>query len=617
MDSCVTLLGSRRLAGPASRASPREVSSGACSRSIASSARVISWCPAATITRQPRVSSAGPSWRPSTGSPTTSTSSPPATRARRSSSSTTPAPWRRPCRSPSSPSGRAGSPASSPGSACERGDRVLVMLPNVAPLWETMLGATRLGAVVIPATTQLTSADVDDRLERGAVRCAVVESAVTDRFGGERPGARARRRRRPTSPAWTGFDDAYGHDGCRRGSPRGAHARPTIRCCSTSRRARRRSPSSCSTPTRAIRSATCRRCTGSASARATCTRTSARRAGPSTPGRACSRRGTPARRWSCTTTRASRPQAHARAAGARARVDHAVRAADGVAHARAREPRRAAASAARARQRRRAAQPRGHRGGPRGVEAHGPRRLRSDRDDGADRQLARADASAGLDGPAAARLRRRAARCGAAPSATRARSRSRSRRGRPASWRLPRRSRQRTAAATAGGYYRTGDEACRDADGYIHFVGRGDDVFKSSDYRISPFELESVLVEHPAVAEAAVVPSPDPLRLAVPKAFVALAPGHEPHARSPATIFEFVRAPPGAVQAHPAARVRGAAQDDLGQDPARRAAPARGRSSGRGASAASTSWRGTTSAKHVRVDRWPSSPVRATRRAVG
>ena len=60
---------------------------------------------------------------------------------------------------------------------------------------------------------------------------------------------------------------------------------------------------------------------------------------------------------------------------------------------------------------------------------------------------------------------------------------------------------------------------CVDDDGYLTYVGRADDVFKSSDYRISPFELESVLIEHPAVAEAAVVPSPDPMRLAVPKAF--------------------------------------------------------------------------------------------------
>jgi acetyl-CoA synthetase len=84
---------------------------------------------------------------------------------------------------------------------------------------------------------------------------------------------------------------------------------------------------------------------------------------------------------------------------------------------------------------------------------------------------------------------------------------------------------ERTSEAMRGGYYHTGDVASRDADGYITYVGRTDDVFKASDYRISPFELESVLIEHPAVAEAAVVPSPDPLRLAVPKAYVVLAAG--------------------------------------------------------------------------------------------
>ena len=70
--------------------------------------------------------------------------------------------------------------------------------------------------------------------------------------------------------------------------------------------------------------------------------------------------------------------------------------------------------------------------------------------------------------------------------------------------------------------------ARRDAEGYITCVGRKDDVFKASDYRLSPFELESALIEHPAVAEAAVVPSPDPLRLAVPKAFLVLRTGYEP-----------------------------------------------------------------------------------------
>jgi len=89
--------------------------------------------------------------------------------------------------------------------------------------------------------------------------------------------------------------------------------------------------------------------------------------------------------------------------------------------------------------------------------------------------------------------------------------------------------------------YRTGDVATIDDDGYLTYVGRADDVFKSSDYRISPFELESVLIEHPAVAEAAVVPSPDPMRLAVPKAFLALAPGHAADRATALSIFRHCR----------------------------------------------------------------------------
>jgi acetyl-CoA synthetase len=97
------------------------------------------------------------------------------------------------------------------------------------------------------------------------------------------------------------------------------------------------------------------------------------------------------------------------------------------------------------------------------------------------------------------------------------------------------------AEAMLGGYYHTGDVASRDADGYITYVGRTDDVFKASDYRISPFELESVLIEHEAVAEAAVVPSPDPLRLAVPKAYVLLAAGHEPSGDTAMAILAYAR----------------------------------------------------------------------------
>jgi acetyl-CoA synthetase len=91
------------------------------------------------------------------------------------------------------------------------------------------------------------------------------------------------------------------------------------------------------------------------------------------------------------------------------------------------------------------------------------------------------------------------------------------------------------------GEYRTGDVAVVDDDGYLTYVGRADDVFKSSDYRISPFELESALIEHPAVAEAAVVPSPDPIRLAVPKAFLVLAAGHAADRDTALSIFRHCR----------------------------------------------------------------------------
>ncbi|MGI8717073.1 MAG: AMP-binding protein [Lapillicoccus sp.] len=101
---------------------------------------------------------------------------------------------------------------------------------------------------------------------------------------------------------------------------------------------------------------------------------------------------------------------------------------------------------------------------------------------------------------------------------------------------------QRNEEAMSGGFYHTGDVASLDAEGYITYIGRTDDVFKASDYKISPFELESVLIEHPAVAEAAVVPAPDPVRLAVPKAYIVLAPGHEPSRETALAILSHARA---------------------------------------------------------------------------
>jgi acetyl-CoA synthetase len=95
-----------------------------------------------------------------------------------------------------------------------------------------------------------------------------------------------------------------------------------------------------------------------------------------------------------------------------------------------------------------------------------------------------------------------------------------------------------TLSGADGNLYRSGDVVFSDDEGYLTFVGRSDDVFKSSDYRISPFELESILLEHESVAEAAVVPSPDPIRLAVPKAYVLLVAGQQ---RSPDTALSIFR----------------------------------------------------------------------------
>jgi acetyl-CoA synthetase len=91
------------------------------------------------------------------------------------------------------------------------------------------------------------------------------------------------------------------------------------------------------------------------------------------------------------------------------------------------------------------------------------------------------------------------------------------------------------------GHYHTSDVALRRDDGYFVYIGRADDVFKSSDYRLSPFELESVLIEHEAIAEAAVVPSADALRLAVPKAFVTVRQGWQIGPDLARSVFRYSR----------------------------------------------------------------------------
>jgi len=106
---------------------------------------------------------------------------------------------------------------------------------------------------------------------------------------------------------------------------------------------------------------------------------------------------------------------------------------------------------------------------------------------------------------------------------------------------------QRYKEAFAGGWYLTGDVARRDADGYYWFVARADDVIKSAGHLIGPFEVESLLMEHPAVAEAGVIGMPDPVAGEVVKAFVALKPGYEPSADLHRELVAFGRRRLGAV----------------------------------------------------------------------
>ncbi|HEX3481818.1 MAG TPA: AMP-binding protein [Kofleriaceae bacterium] len=418
----------------------------------------------------------------------------------------------------------------------QRGDRVLVMLSNVAPLWETLLGAGRLGAVVIPATTQLTPADVADRLDRGAVRCAIVESAVTGQFPGDAPGLIRVAVGDPVA-GWTGFDDAYGEDGGGWLPPAPTAAGDPLLLYFTSGTTAR--------PKLVLHTHTSYPVGHLSTMYWIGVREGDRHLNISSPGwgkHAWSSFFAP---WNAGATvvvhnyARFRPQATLELL-ARERIDtlcapptvwRMLVLEDLAAH---RAQLREVISA-------------GEPLNPEVIEAVRKAWSLTVRDGYGQTEttaligncpgddivpgsmgqplpgyrIALLDAAGAErdDGEIAVGLEPRPTGLMAAYV------------GDP----------EKLSAVTAGGYYRTGDEAVRDASGRYTFVGRGDDVFKSSDYRISPFELESVLIEHPAVAEAAVVPSPDPVRTAVPKAFIALAPGHEPSRALGREIFEFIR----------------------------------------------------------------------------
>ena len=393
-----------------------------------------------------------------------------------------------------------------------RGDRLLLMLPNVvAALGGDARGheAGRRGGAG-HAAAQPRRPGRPHRARRDPPRRDATRRAREAR----RPGRRLTRIVVGGRPAgWSRFEDGLRR--ARRIRARRRDARRPIRCCSTSRPAPRRSRSSCCTRTRATRS-------GHLSTMYWI----GLREGDvhwniSSPGWAKHAWSSLFAPWNAgatvfvlSTTRAS-----SRAARSTRIVRCGVTtlcAPPTVWRMLVGEDLGALAGRApRGGRRRRAAQPRGDRARAARLGPHDSRRLRADRDHGADRQPAGPAGQARLDGPAAARAT--ASCCSTPPAARRTRARSRSPLDPPPlglmAGYLGRRE-PHAPTRSRGGYYRTGDVAERDADGYITYVGRADDVFKSSDYRISPFELESALVEHPHVAEAAVVPSPDPVRLA-------------------------------------------------------------------------------------------------------
>ena len=417
-----------------------------------------------------------------------------------------------------------------------RGDRILLMLGNVVPLWEVMLAAMKLGAVTIPATTLLTRDDLIDRFDRGRARHVVTSSDNAAKFA-DIPGDYTRIAVGDTVPGWHDYADAG--DAPARFAPDGeTRATDPLLLYFTSGTTAKPKLVLHSHQSYPVGSLSTMYWIGLQPGRHPPQHFLARL------GQACLELRLYAVGGRGLRVHAQPAALQREGAARRDRAlpgDDVLRAADRVAHADPGGSEIVESGAERGGRRRRAAQPRDHRAGARRLGADHPRRLRPDRDHPAARQFPRPDGEAGCGRQAGARLSRAPARC----------RRRRAGRGGDIAWRSTRRrlglmqgyqGDDGAVVPVAGAAYRTGDVAMRDADGYFTYVGRADDVFKASDYRISPFELESALIEHAAIAEAAVVPSPDPLRLAVPKAFVALAGNHIPNRETALEIFRHVRA---------------------------------------------------------------------------
>lgn len=420
-------------------------------------------------------------------------------------------------------------------SGVEPGDRVLIMLGNVVALWETMLATIKLGAVMIPATTLLQRTDLADRLARGRVRAVVADRALAKHFD-DLPGAPIRISVGGAAPGWLDFESSYAADSeFRSAAPTpadalmllyftsGTTAKPKLVAHSqTSYSVGHLSTAywiglrrgdvhlNLSSPGWAKHAWSCFFAPWNAEATVLAyqfERFSARAlldqlvrcqvttfCAPPTVWRMLIQEDL--RRW---------PVVLREAVGAgeplNPEVIDQVRAAWGLTIRDGFGQTETTAQIG---------NPPGHRLKPGSMGRPLP---------GYAVALVAADGRVGDEGEICLDLRQRPVGLMQAylddPD--------------------------KTAEVMRDGYYHTGDVASRDADGYLTYVGRLDDVFKSSDYRISPFELESVLIEHSAVAEAAVVPSPDPLRLAVPKAYIVLAAGAVADAATARSILDYVR----------------------------------------------------------------------------
>ena len=409
----------------------------------------------------------------------------------------------------------------------------------------------KLGLVVIPGVPQLAPSDIDDRLRRGRARFVVADGADAAKFEGLSDGVER---------------IAVGR------APAGWRAYAALAAASAQFRAgradRAERPDAALFHLRHDGAAEARRCTRHASVadrpslddvrprpegRTTCISIFPRPAGPSTPGRASSRRGTPApasSRW---------PGASSRARRSTHLVAHEVTtfcAPPTVWRMLIQET--LVEWKVALREINSAGEPLNPEVIDRVRRAWGLTLRDSYGQTETTMMVGNAPGRTDrrrLDGPAAAGLSHRASGCG--------RARSRRRRDRFAARSASARSdarlserRWRGAFPSPGASIAPATSRARDAEGFITYVGRADDVFKSSDYRISPFELESALIEHDCVAEAAVVPAPDPMRYTVPKAYIALAPGVAADRATAEAIFAFIRRAPVAVQARAAHRVR-------------------------------------------------------------